>query len=80
MKWWINTKRSKAINMKKCKAFIRHGPGHQSKEHCCKTGPHKIHEAYYGCYGEYARWIGKETITGFFDEPPDFDKKLTESE
>lgn len=56
----------------RCPAVIWHGPGHQSKTHCCLTGKHHIHEAIYGRCDQFVRWRGKEVFTGCFDEPPDF--------
>jgi len=58
--------------MNKCPAIIYHGPGHQSKTHCQKRGPHTIHEARYGEYDQLARWRGDEIYSGFFNEPPPF--------
>ena len=54
----------------KCQATIYHGPGHQSKTRCYKKGPHKYHEAVYGRYEQFARWLGDKIFSGFFDEPP----------
>ena len=53
-----------------CSAIICHGPGHQSKTHCCKIGPHQYHETYYGSYDQFARWLGEKVFSGFFDDPP----------
>jgi len=54
-----------------CCAVLCHGPGHQSKSYCQKKGPHKIHEAVYGCYDQRATWKGMKKFTGFFDEAPE---------
>ena len=57
--------------MIKCKAVLHHGPGHQSKTYCHRTGKHIVHECYYGYDKLLARWKRKkERCTGFFDEPP----------
>ncbi|MHA2312802.1 MAG: hypothetical protein ACXADF_15020 [Candidatus Thorarchaeota archaeon] len=63
-----------------CEAFIRHGPGHQSKTKCYLTGIHFVHEARYGSHDQLARWTSDETSSGFFDEPPeDPEDKCTHS-
>ena len=54
-----------------CQAVIYHGPGRQSRTRCRLSGPHDIHEAYYGNYSLLARWRGDKVFTGYFDEPPD---------
>ena len=56
--------------VKKCKAVMWHGPGHQSSTECELEGPHKIHECTYGSMEQVARWRGKKKFTGYFDEPP----------
>ncbi len=53
-----------------CSAFIRHGPGHQSRTCCRLVGPHEIHETRYGALDQLARWKGGKMYSGYFDEPP----------
>lgn len=56
-----------------CPAFLRHGPGHQSKTTCHPKGEHEVHEAEHsagGGPGVLATWRGPEATTGYHDEPP----------
>ena len=55
---------------KQCEAVIRHGPGHQSRTKCQVVGKHKVHEAVYGSYEQYAQWVGDKCYSGYFDDPP----------
>ncbi len=58
-------------NQIKCNAKIHHGPGHQSITRCKLTNRgHKIHEAVYGSFDQYAQWKGLKAFSGYFDEPP----------
>jgi hypothetical protein len=57
-----------------CTAILYHGPGHQSKAHCEKTGKHTIHFVEYGNYQTPCYWKGNEASTGFFDEPENQDE------
>lgn len=57
-----------------CMAQLGHGPGHQSKTFCERTGEHKIHTCVFGRYNEVATWIGsvnKIKFTGYFDDAPE---------
>lgn len=54
-----------------CDAVIYHGPGHQSKTKCYRTGIHFVHETRYGSFDQLARWTGDKVFSGFFDEPPE---------
>ena len=59
-----------------CESILYHGPGHQSKTHCEKTGKHIIHFTRYGSNQTPCLWKGDEAITGFFDEPPNRQEEL----
>jgi|GEM_PF-3819173 len=50
-----------------CDAVIYHGPGHQSKSHCTRRGPHPQHA--YPPRDLY--WSKKKDYSGFFDESPE---------
>lgn len=41
-----------------CSAVVHHGPGHQSKTHCQRKGPHTEHYAMYGSYNDEIEWEG----------------------
>jgi hypothetical protein len=62
----------------KCSAAIWHGPGHQSRTPCHKSGEHEVHEAYYapnGSHDTLARWRGERVFSSYFDEPPDIEEE-----
>ena len=61
-----------------CDAIIWHGPGHMSSTRCELTDKHNIHYASYGRYGQDAYWTGKETYSGFSDEPPKLPEGMEE--
>jgi len=64
----------------RCDAVLYHGPGHQSKAICEKTGAHSIHFARYGRYETHCFWKNKEESTGFFDDPPDGQDELEKND
>lgn len=53
----------------RCFAVLHHGPGHRSATRCDIRGPHERHEA--RIMGERVQWDGADSITGYFDEPPE---------
>jgi hypothetical protein len=58
-----------------CNAVLYHGPGHQSKTLCQRTGVHKVHECVYGSDEQFAQWYGVKASTGAFDEPPEIEEE-----
>jgi len=53
---------------KPCTATISHGPGHQSRTKCERTGPHDLHYAH--VMRTETQWRGEHVFSGASDEFP----------